>query len=137
MADSTPTKAQYQRPGRTRGSITVFSSCVTTIFATPSPPDGQIVYPRFRPQLFLVPERLLRREDGGESEALVPVGHEVFVRVPEVDGEHRAAFHAGGGGSYLPAVGAEHALLDDTLAVFEVALGRVRGQRLGRFRGGR
>src|SRR3990170_2585084 len=134
MAASTATMAQYQRPGRARGCITVFSSRVTTILATTSPPDGQVVYPRLRPQLLLVPERLLRGEHGGETEALVPVGHEVLVRVPEVDGQHGAALHAGGEATFLQAVGAEHALLDDTSAVLKVALDRVRGQRLGRFR---
>src|SRR3990172_5407564 len=135
MAASTPTIAQYQRPGRTRASITVFSCRVTTILATTSPPDGQVVYPRLRPQLLLVPERLLRGEDGGETEALVAVGHEVLVRVPEVDGQHGAALHAGGEATVLQAVGAEHALLDDTPAVLKVAMDRVRGQRLGGFRG--
>src|SRR3990170_7117213 len=135
MAASTATMAQYQRPGRARGCITVFSSRVTTILATTSPPDGQVVYPRLRPQLLLVPERLLRGEHGGETEALVAVGHEVLVRVPEVDGQHRAALHAGGEATIFQAVGAEHALLDDTLAVLKVAMDRVRGQRLGGFRG--
>src|SRR3990172_6725211 len=135
MAASTPTMVQYQRPGRTRASITVFSCRVTTILATTSPPDGQVVYPRLRPQLFLVPERLLRGEHGGETEALVAVGHEVLVRVPEVDGQHRAAIHAGGEATCLQAVGAKHALLDDTSAVLEVAMDRVRGQRLWGFRG--
>src|SRR3990172_3908603 len=135
MAASTPTMAQYQRPGRTRASITVFSCRVTTILATTSPPDGQVVYPRLRPQLLLVPERLLRGEDGGETEALVAVGHEILIRVPEVDGQHGAALHAGGKATFLQTVGAKHALLDDTLAVLKVALDRVRGQRLGGFRG--
>src|SRR3972149_4989755 len=137
MAASTPTMVQYQRPGRTRASITVFSCRVTTILAPTSPPDGQVVSPRPRPQLLLVPEGLLRGEDGGETEALVAVGHEVLVRVPEVDGQHGAALHAGGEATFLQAVGAEHALLDDTSAVLKVALDRVRGQRLGRFRRGR
>src|SRR3970282_1717451 len=113
MAASTPTMAQYQRPGRTRGSITVFSRLVTTILATTSPPNRQGVYARLGPQLLLVPERLLRGEHGGETEALVAVGHEVLVRVPEVDGQHRAALHAGGGATRLQAGGAKHALLDD------------------------
>src|SRR3970040_2927203 len=111
MAASTATMAQYQRPGRTRGCNTVFSSGVPTIWATTSPPAGQVVYPRLRPQLLLVPERLLRGEHGGETEALVAVGHEVLVRVPEVDGQHRAALHAGGAGAILQAGGREHALL--------------------------
>src|SRR3990172_2857258 len=137
MAASTATMAQYQRPGRTRGCITVFSSRVTTILVTTSPPDGQVVHSRLRPQILLVPERLLRGEHGGETEALVAVGHEVLVRVPEVDGQHGAALHAGGEAPFLQAVCAEHALLDDTSAVLKAALDRVRGQRLGRFRRGR
>src|SRR3990172_7784509 len=135
MAASTTTMAQYQRPGRTRGSITDFSRCVTTILATTSPPDGQVVHARLRPQLLFVPERLLRGEHRGESEPLVAVGHEVLVRVPEVDGQHGAALHAGGEATFLQAVGAEHALLDDTLAVITVAKGRVRGVHLEGFRG--
>src|SRR3990170_4701702 len=134
MAASTTTMAQYQRPGRTRGSITDFSRCVTTILATTSPPDGQVVHARLRPQLLLVPERLLRGEDRGESETLVAVGHEVLVRIPEVDGQHGAALHAGGEATVLQAVGAEHALLDDTLAVVTMAEDRVRGVLLGGLR---
>src|SRR3970282_2445508 len=111
MAASTATMAQYQRPARTRGFITVFSSRVTTILVTTSPPDGQVVYPRLRPQILLVPERLLRGEHGRETEALVAVGHEVLVRVPEVDGQHGTALHAGGEAAYLHTVGAKHALL--------------------------
>src|SRR3990172_6831719 len=135
MAASTATMAQYQRPGRTRGCITVFSSRVTTILVTTSPPDGQVVHSRLRPQILLVPERLLRGEHGGETEALVAVGHEVLVRVPEVDGQHGAALHAGGEATYPQAVGAKHALFDDSLAVIAMAKDRVRGMLLGRFRG--